>query len=500
MCRGKRRYPVVFFSFQLLALLFVGGCSTHDDRLSYFNMLDDEKQTQQNKRAANTFWESVRPISTLSASHYKLGRHYQKQGKYEQAIEEFSKTIDMDAGLCKAYNGIGMSYDALKQCELARKAYELALRCEPEKAYIYNNYGYSRILCNQFEQGIALLRKAEELSADSTQVKKNLEFARLALTKIPGPDCEIPLADDTHFDLALATPRELAAYMAKAAEKQQPKVKPQADITSVNAKSHEAAASPDQPALLVPSVSPLLQPHLLVDNFEAPENAEQALPIRTGAAATANTRDTVIPVLKQAKLKEIQSQHPKTPETSGVEHPPVPLPVKHVETKPPLPEEGDTKEVAPEWQARASKHKRLEEKFQKMGSLEKTNLKKTYVEVSNGNGVTGMAGRSAELLRDYGFSVRRITNARSFQFSESSVFYREGYQKEARDLADFLPGDQHIQKVDSLGRSSIGVRVLLGNDLVVLDFPERYAHLSYIKLENGQAGKWRDLPRLSMDN
>ena len=97
------------------------------------------------------------------------------------------------------------------------------------------------------------------------------------------------------------------------------------------------------------------------------------------------------------------------------------------------------------------------------------------VEVSNGNGVTGMAGQIANYLRGYDFSIRRITNARHFRFNESVILYRKGYLPMAQRLAMTIPGTQIIKPIDSLGRVSIGVRLLLGKDLMNMPFPENYA-------------------------
>ena len=86
-----------------------------------------------------------------------------------------------------------------------------------------------------------------------------------------------------------------------------------------------------------------------------------------------------------------------------------------------------------------------------------------------------MAGKSADYFRGYGFDIRRITNAKHFRFNDSMIFYREGYLQVAKELAKVIPGAQDMEKVDSLGRSSIGVRVLLGKDLVNMQFPQSYA-------------------------
>jgi hypothetical protein len=95
------------------------------------------------------------------------------------------------------------------------------------------------------------------------------------------------------------------------------------------------------------------------------------------------------------------------------------------------------------------------------------------IEVSNGNGVTGMAGKSADYFRRLGFSVGRITNAKDFRFHDSIIFYEEGYLQVAKQLAEVTPGVQMIEKVDSLGGRSIGVKILLGKDLANTQFPDK---------------------------
>lgn len=162
----------------LLFSLFLSGCGYHDSHFSYFNMLDTEKKTLKNKKAAEKFWSSVRPMSSLSTSHYKLGRYYQHQGKYAESIAEFRKAVRNDSNYCKAYNGIAMSYDALNRCEKAHDSYEKALQCDSTGAYLYNNYACSSLLCGDYEKGLALLHEAERLAEDNNRIKNNLKLAQ----------------------------------------------------------------------------------------------------------------------------------------------------------------------------------------------------------------------------------------------------------------------------------------------------------------------------------
>lgn len=322
--------------FCLLGLsLLCSGCSQHTPQFSYFNMLDSKKNTSYNKKTAEKFWSSIRPVSTLSASYYKLGLYYHQQRKYEKAIEEFSKAIRNDSTNCKAYNGIAISFDALHCCEKAHASYGMAIHCAPDQAYLYNNYAWSSLLCGDHEKGLALLLEAQELSGENSCIKNNLKIAKM-----------------------------------------------------LNDRENKSVAQVAQSLPVTPPANMSLQ-----------------------SAVTETEKRLAYHVVEAPSIKLEAS----LPNLDGA------------------------------------------------------------IEVSNGNGVTGMAGQIANYLRGYDFSIRRITNARHFHFNESVILYRKGYLPMAEQLAMAIPGTQEIKLIDSLGRVSIGVRLLLGKDLMNMPFPENYA-------------------------
>lgn len=88
------------------------------------------------------------------------------------------------------------------------------------------------------------------------------------------------------------------------------------------------------------------------------------------------------------------------------------------------------------------------------------------VEISNGNGVNRMAKRVGEYLTGYGYEVARLTNADSFNYAETKIYYRKGYLQEAYRLAQHIPGYQNMEKVNSFGHQNINIKVLIGRDIV----------------------------------
>lgn len=86
------------------------------------------------------------------------------------------------------------------------------------------------------------------------------------------------------------------------------------------------------------------------------------------------------------------------------------------------------------------------------------------VEVSNGNGVTGMARRVGTYLKDSGFAATRLTNQHGFGVAATRVEYRDGYEADARQVAAAMPRSVDIAPSTTL-RRDIGVRLVLGKDM-----------------------------------
>jgi len=60
------------------------------------------------------------------------------------------------------------------------------------------------------------------------------------------------------------------------------------------------------------------------------------------------------------------------------------------------------------------------------------------VEVLNGTTVSGLAGRTADLLREFGYDVISVGNAEHFGFERTIVIDRSGYEVMARNFANII--------------------------------------------------------------
>jgi tetratricopeptide (TPR) repeat protein len=89
--------------------------------------------------------------------------------------------------------------------------------------------------------------------------------------------------------------------------------------------------------------------------------------------------------------------------------------------------------------------------------------KTARLEVSNGNGVTGLARRTAAYLRGRGYTTARLTNQIPFTQAVTEIQYRQGHEEQARQLKAALSLPARIVQSQQLN-TTIAVRMVLGRD------------------------------------
>jgi hypothetical protein len=105
-------------------------------------------------------------------------------------------------------------------------------------------------------------------------------------------------------------------------------------------------------------------------------------------------------------------------------------------------------------------------------------VKGLILEISNGNGKTGMARALGQDMRRAGFNVKRVTNALPYDKHSSYLLYPQDLRDEASQLAAsfnmplrMVAGDTSNRRVDIrlvLGRDAIGKLALLEGEPIRL--------------------------------
>lgn len=379
-------------------LIFAGGCSASHDKSTSFGPPPVVMKNGLNQEARDRFWSGVKPLSSLHESHYRLGRYYQKSGKHQLAIDEFKKAIKLEKGYVLAYNGLGMSYDALKDCRNAQLAYSNALLHGPDTAYLYNNLGCSRLLCDDPEHAIWFFTRAAELDKTSVRTHNNLMLAELRFKQQP------PKKNQLSESAPLVKPVE-----------QPPQVSgTEPAVPGIGSDPLQAVLGPPAPA-----------------NLLLPESRNSA-----------DIKPSITPVVMTSKKLITNDGEPEV------------VPVG-------IPKRARILTIAP-----------LKIQSQNQYGKPDQDISLCKMEVSNGNGITGMADRSAGYFRNLGFTVGRITNASHFKYESSRIYYQGRYLDIAKAVAGVVPVSLKFEQVEDLGRAGVGVRLLLGRDMAAIQFPD----------------------------
>lgn len=90
--------------------------------------------------------------------------------------------------------------------------------------------------------------------------------------------------------------------------------------------------------------------------------------------------------------------------------------------------------------------------------------KRVRLEVANGNGISGLARRTANELARFGFTPARLTNQPPYRLATTQIQYRPGLEPEVRRLQASLQRDVALVPTNDL-RPGVGLRLALGKDV-----------------------------------
>lgn len=309
--------------------------------------------------------------------------------------------------LARQHEGEGRHAQALD-------AYRRAAEALPTDADLQNSLGLAYAKSGQFALAVAALRRAVALAPERAQLLNNLGYA-LMLAGRPEEArrmFSLTLAVDPLHELARANLGHLAQQAAAQGSTTSNTASVQRNATGKVAR--QAAAGADSP------------PATGVSN---------AVVAQSGAAAPSTEQDSVsgagrqLPALPSIDLTEDRAIASLPPVRS---------------TFPPSSKTQKPASIPSEQSPAAEAALRLE--------------------VSNGNGVNGLAARIARWLASSGMEGARLTNQRPYQQQLTSIQYRSGHEASAQRVARALRAtDQAVSAVPTPSLRS-DVRVVLGRD------------------------------------
>ena len=114
--------------------------------------------------------------SELLLQHYRQAEMFANEQRFDKALREYQKVIELDAMLPQAYLGLGNIYLAQFKFDLALETYTQAIELKLQSPEIYCNRGIVYTKQGQHERAIADFQQVLAINADYTPARFELGF------------------------------------------------------------------------------------------------------------------------------------------------------------------------------------------------------------------------------------------------------------------------------------------------------------------------------------
>jgi Flp pilus assembly protein TadD len=423
----------------------------------------------------NQFLSSVQKVDGALQAKYRMARHFQKRKKHKVALIELKEIIQIDPTFVKAYNAIGFSYDCLGDYNKAIRFYKLALKIDPNLDYVNNNLGFAYMLGGDYDGAIEAFRKAVALDEQDTRFRNNLGFAFAKKGKYEQAIEQFRITGDeysAYYKLGQILYREGNYQMAFRYNEKAYHAKISAKIMSSASSSDKGNCSTD--ALQVEENNERFESSGIIvsDDIRESLKRDQITPKAAMPGLSMKVNENQMPGDINARIKPViirksikkDSGLAERQKQEGVRGGKPYLYGKTIDAIPTNHSDSSKKQVALN-----AKSKDLINLTKNERAQSKNSIIKVEIEVSNGNGVNGMASRLGRYLRERGFKVTRMSNANSFSHEKTKIFYYNGHLQDVHRLLQDVPNRIDIENVIELKQRGNCLKILIGKDMIPYD-------------------------------
>jgi Flp pilus assembly protein TadD len=328
-----------------------------------------------------------------------------------------------------AYYALGKYYFWQDRYGQAQQAFEQALKLQPDNIDVLNGLGavYDRL--GQFEDAQRSYRLALRKNPEAGYIWANLGYSMLlqgrAVTAVALLDKAVTLDPENamarrHLALATAAASKLAAA---------PDAGQQLPVVAATSAPPAAAQTPSKPSILAlesqPAAPSIIAPSIIAivphDSIRQSDVVQTVVPVRKAIPVAVQARQPATVVARH----DVRLPTPTAPTAVVAQMVPATLEV-------PI-------------------------------AVKKPAFSQARIEISNGNGVNGMARALRTAMKPQGVNVTRVTNARPFNKRYTVILCASEQREAAQALSRLLPGNPAIA-IRSTAKRNVELRVVLGAD------------------------------------
>ncbi len=148
---------------------------------AYWRRFELEKQNQWAKQAQEACEKAASLNTDQAESHACLGLVFNGTGKYQDAVKEYERVLQLEPTNDDAIRGLASSYANLGRLDEAEKAYRSAIEARPYYWRNYNSLGALFLSNGRYSDAVKMFSRVIDLAPDSFRGYSNLGGAYVLL-------------------------------------------------------------------------------------------------------------------------------------------------------------------------------------------------------------------------------------------------------------------------------------------------------------------------------
>jgi tetratricopeptide (TPR) repeat protein len=129
-------------------------------------------------RDSETLWrDTLIKNPDCAMAHHNLGLVLQSQGRLDEALDCYKKSLQLEQGSCETHNDLGCFLGEQGKYDEAIEHLRLAVKLGPYCAEVHNNLGFALLMRGRLDEAIIHFRRAVEIEPDYADARQNLASA-----------------------------------------------------------------------------------------------------------------------------------------------------------------------------------------------------------------------------------------------------------------------------------------------------------------------------------
>ena len=147
-----------------------------EDATPYFNRGDNFFNSGKYQEAIDNYTKAIKLNPKFTGAYFNRGYARQKLSQYQEAIADLTKVAELDPKYPNVYYALGWNYCQAEQYQNAVDNYTKAIGSDPKNAKAYNNRGFNYGKIGQYQKAIDDFTKVTALNPKDAEAYNNRGF------------------------------------------------------------------------------------------------------------------------------------------------------------------------------------------------------------------------------------------------------------------------------------------------------------------------------------